>query len=102
LVTQIKACETADCPPGKIKGVQLGSNRLFVANVNGTFYACSARCTHMGGPLDEGRLEEKVVTCPWHGSRFDVTNGKVVRGPAAAPIPTFKVELKGSEVMVEI
>jgi nitrite reductase/ring-hydroxylating ferredoxin subunit len=56
----------------------------------------------MGGPLDEGRLEGKVVTCPWHGSRFDVSNGNVVRGPAAASIPTFKVELKGSEVLVEI
>ncbi len=56
----------------------------------------------MGGPLDEGKLEEKVVTCPWHGSRFDVSNGKVVRGPATAAISTFKVELKGTEVMVEM
>ncbi len=56
----------------------------------------------MGGPLDEGKLEEKVVTCPWHGSRFDISNGKVVRGPAATPITTFKVELQGNEVMVDV
>ncbi len=98
----MKACDTADCPPGKIKGIQLGSKRLFLANVDDTFYACGARCTHMGGPLDEGELEGRVVTCPWHGSRFDVSNGKVVRGPAAASIPIYKVELKGSEVLVEI
>lgn len=98
----VKGCDTAECPPGKIKGAQLGGKRVFIANVDGAFYACGARCTHMGGPLDEGKLEANVVTCPWHGSRFDVSNGKVVRGPAAAPIPTFKVELKGSEVLVDI
>lgn len=97
-----KACNTADCPSGKIKGVQLGGKRLFIANADGSFYACNARCTHMGGPLDEGKLEGKIVTCPWHGSRFDVTDGKVIRGPAATPIQTYKVEVKGTEIFVEL
>lgn len=98
----VKACSTSDCPPGKIRGVQSGGKKLFIANVNNAFYACGARCAHMGGPLDEGRLEGKVVTCPWHGSKFDVTDGKVIRGPAGAPIPTYKVEVKGDDVFVEV
>ncbi len=56
----------------------------------------------MGGPLDEGKLEGKIVTCPWHGSRFSVVEGKVIRGPAVAPILTFKIEIKGTEIFVEV
>ncbi len=101
-MTFIKACNVTECPVGKVKGVQINGKRLFVANVNGSFYACSSRCTHVGGPLEEGRLEGKLLTCPWHGSRFDVTDGKVVQGPASIPIPTYKVEIKGTEIHIDV
>ena len=39
----------------------------------------------MGGPLAEGKLEEYIVQCPWHGSRFDIRSGEVVRLPAMRP-----------------
>lgn len=56
----------------------------------------------MGGPLDEGKLEGKIVTCPWHGSRFSIEDGKVIRGPATVPIQTYKIEVKGTEIFVEV
>jgi nitrite reductase/ring-hydroxylating ferredoxin subunit len=48
----------------------------------------------MGGPLAEGKLEECIVQCPWHGSRFDTRNGEVVRPPGMRPEPTYEVEYK--------
>lgn len=85
-----------------MNGIQGEGKRLFIANVNGSFYACSSRCTHMGGPLNEGKLEGKIVTCPWHGSKFDVTNGEVIQGPAAQPIPSYKTEVRETEVFIEL
>ena len=60
----------------------------------GTIRAIAARCTHAGGPLDEGEVDDDLcVTCPWHGSRFRLADGAVVRGPATAPQPAFDVQV---------
>ncbi len=101
-MTLMKACKLSECPPGRLKGVQLEGKRIFIANVEGQLYADNARCTHMGGPLEEGRLDGKVVTCPWHGSKFDVSNGSVVGGPARSPVQTYKVEVKADEIYVDV
>ena len=58
-------------------------------------------CSHAGGPLHEGTLEHGVVTCPWHGSRFRVTDGGVVRSPATFPQPAYEVRV-GDDGRVEV
>ena len=50
--------------------VNAGGAEVAVYDVDGAFYATQAECTHEGGPLSEGELNGKVVTCPWHGSRL--------------------------------
>jgi nitrite reductase/ring-hydroxylating ferredoxin subunit len=65
-----------------------------VFNVDGTLFATQEACTHQGGPLSEGTLAGNCITCPIHGSRFDVTTGAVVRGPATRPVRTYHVEVK--------
>ncbi|MGH2619081.1 MAG: Rieske 2Fe-2S domain-containing protein, partial [Anaerolineales bacterium] len=84
-----------DLRPGKVMLVQVGGQRVAVYNVGGTFYATQHDCTHEDGPLSEGDLQGTVITCPWHGSRFDVTTGKLVRGPAQRPLQTFRVSIEG-------
>jgi nitrite reductase/ring-hydroxylating ferredoxin subunit len=54
----------------------------------------------MGGPLSEGKLEGDVVQCPWHGSRFNVTDGSVARGPATFPQPCFEVRVRDGKIEV--
>jgi nitrite reductase/ring-hydroxylating ferredoxin subunit len=66
-----------------------------VYNVGGVYYATQEECTHAQGPLSEGDLDGKVITCPWHSSCFDVTNGAVVCKPAEEPLETFTVSLDG-------
>jgi nitrite reductase/ring-hydroxylating ferredoxin subunit/uncharacterized membrane protein len=68
-------------------------------------YALSNRCTHAGGPLNEGEFEEShldgpCVKCPWHQSVFRVRDGSVVHGPATVPQPTFDVQVTGDKIEV--
>lgn len=84
-------------------GRDAGGERVLVANVGGAFYAMRATCNHMGGPLDKGTLEGKVVTCPLHGSKWDVTTGALVR--FARPLPpekVYRVVVEGDQISVEI
>lgn len=67
----------------------------------GVIHAIADRCTHAGGPLHEGEVDEDLcVTCPWHGSRYRLADGSVTRGPASAPQPSFEVRV--SEGIVEV
>jgi nitrite reductase/ring-hydroxylating ferredoxin subunit len=60
---------------GTIGELQVEGKALAVAHVGGEFYAVNNTCVHRGGPLGQGALDGKLVTCPWHGWQFDVTNG---------------------------
>jgi nitrite reductase/ring-hydroxylating ferredoxin subunit len=60
-------------------------------------------CSHMGGPLAEGRMvDEWCVECPWHGSRFDFRDGEVTRGPAAYPQPKFETRVRDGKVEARV
>lgn len=74
-------------PPGS--ALLVGEVAVF--NVVGGFCATQAKCTHRGGPLKEGKLEGSTVTCPWHGSEYNVCTGAVLRGPATEPVKTYRV-----------
>src|SRR5919106_5534388 len=70
-------------PEGKMKYVELGEKEILLANSEGRMYALCDRCSHMNAPLSMGALDGKVVTCPMHGARYDVTTGKKVGQPMA-------------------
>ena len=72
-----------DVPSGNIKHVEVEENEILLANSDGKVYALCDRCSHMNAPLSMGTLNGKVVTCPMHGARFDVTTGKKVGEPMA-------------------
>jgi 3-phenylpropionate/trans-cinnamate dioxygenase ferredoxin subunit len=96
----VRVASTSDIPEGKMKKVIVGSQQVLVANVKGKYYAIGNVCTHVGGPLDKGILEGHEVQCPLHGSRFDVTNGQVKRGPAARPEPVYDVKVENGSILV--
>lgn len=88
--------------PGKMTAVDSNGQPVLVANVDGRYYAIRNICTHMGCHLTEGVLEGSQVQCPCHGSTFDVTTGALVKGPAKEPEPSFKVVMKGDEIVVDV
>src|SRR4051812_3532331 len=82
---------TSEVSPGS--ALLVGNVAVF--NIAGSFCATQAKCTHKQGPLSEGKLDGSTVTCPWHGSQFNVCTGGVLRGPAAEPIKTYRVIVQG-------
>ncbi len=71
----------------------VGESEILIVNADGRFFALAARCTHAGAPLVEGNLEGRVLTCPWHGSRFNVTDGSVLKGPADESLKVYPVSV---------
>ena len=90
-----------DVPAGEGRVVEAGGRALALFNVDGAFYAIDNTCFHRGGPLGEGELEGKVVICPWHGWRWDVTTGANVNNPAVkmAAVPVI---VEGDQVWVDL
>jgi nitrite reductase/ring-hydroxylating ferredoxin subunit len=72
-----------------------------VFNVGGRLCATQDKCTHRQGPLSKGKLDGSTVTCPWHGSQFNVCTGEVLRGPAVDPVKTYRVIVDGDIGRVE-
>ncbi len=62
--------------------------------------ALGDRCSHRGGPLSNGRIQDDCIVCPWHGSRFDMDTGAVRRGPAVVPQPTYEARSVGRRMQV--
>jgi nitrite reductase (NADH) small subunit/3-phenylpropionate/trans-cinnamate dioxygenase ferredoxin subunit len=98
----VKVANVDELGPGKATVVQAANKVLALFNLGGTFYALDNRCTHVGGPLGEGQVQENVVTCPWHGSRFDITSGQVVGPPARRPVVAYPVQVRDGDVFVEV
>ena len=97
----VKVAETEDVQVSQTMAVEVNDERICLANVNGKYYAIGNVCTHMGGPLAEGKLEDYIVQCPWHGSRYDIRSGKVVRPPAMKPEPTYEVKVESNDVLIK-
>jgi glycine betaine catabolism B len=97
----VKVAKTEDIQVSQMMAVEVNNERICLANVNGKYYAIGNVCTHMGGPLAEGKLEDYIVQCPWHGSRFDIRSGKVVRPPAMQPEPTYEVKVESNDVLIK-
>ncbi len=87
--------------PGHSVRVSANGAAVAIFNVEGQLFGIDARCPHAGGPLDQGSLAGSVVTCPWHGSKFDVKTGAVTRGPAIKPVRSYKVRVEGTALVVE-
>jgi nitrite reductase/ring-hydroxylating ferredoxin subunit/uncharacterized membrane protein len=71
----------------------VGGVPLVVFTNGGELYVLEDRCTHRGGPLHEGSVRGTCVTCPWHGSVFDIRDGSIATGPASAPQPAYEVRV---------
>lgn len=106
-----EVAKLGDIPIGTMKRVRALDQDILLYNVGGKIYATQNACGHMRASLARGTLEGSVVTCAMHGSKFDVTTGKVVSGirpglpPIVAeidvqPLKTYEVEVRGDSVYV--
>ena len=100
---------------GTMKAANAAGRQILLARVGDKYYAVDNLCTHLRGDLSQGELRGTVVTCPLHGSQFDISNGQVVRwlrgelmsklGKAlklSKDLTVYNVKVEGSKVLVEI
>lgn len=81
---------------------QAGGLDILLCRQGSDYYALLNRCTHLGWPLDGGRLMADRLHCPFHGACFDIKNGKAMAGPALHPLQTFAVKIEGDRLFVAI
>ncbi len=112
----VTAGKTGEFKDGTKRKVQLQGHEILLARVEDGYYAVSNRCPHLGGDLSSGSLEGTVITCPRHGSQFDLRSGKVVRwlkgsglfsavGKALKPpkpLNTYNVKIEDDAILIEI
>ncbi len=98
----VKVAELNDLDEGELMAVEVDDEPICLTKVDGSIYAFTDNCTHIGGPLNEGELDGEVITCPWHGAQFNVRTGKVLRGPARQDIQTYSVQVEESSILVNL
>lgn len=87
--------------PGHAIRVQAEGADIAIFNVGGRLLGIDAKCTHAGGPLDQGHVDGTIVTCPLHGSQFDLQTGAVRRGPATRPVRSYRVRAEAGGLIIE-
>lgn len=90
----------ADLPERQPTKVEVEGTEVVLVRMNGTISALAGRCSHLGGPLAEGELEEDSIVCPWHHSKFHVTDGEPVQGPSAFQQPTLDLRVRNGQIEV--
>jgi len=114
--SMIEVSNSGQIENGTMKEILVDGHEILLARVEDKYYATDNRCSHMGGKLSQGTLNGNVVTCPKHGSQFDLKDGRVVRwlkgsgllsvvGKAIKsprPIVTYNVKVQDDRIYIEI
>lgn len=119
----VKVARKGDLEAGTKKEVMANGSKLLLTRIDDDYYACQANCPHWGWPLVRGNLKGKIIECSFHFSRFDVTNGKIIRWtigndrPAKSfpysfltmvkswkphKLKVYKVKLENDDVLVQV
>jgi 3-phenylpropionate/trans-cinnamate dioxygenase ferredoxin component len=98
----IDIAKTDEIPAGQMKGINKNGKNILLTNIGGKYYAIGGKCTHAGGDLSKGKLNGNVVTCPRHGSKFDVNTGQQVGGPAKQNEPAYATKIEGNIIKIDI
>lgn len=112
----VEAGRKGELPEGGMKELSANGRRILVARVGDMYYAVDGTCPHMGARLSEGNLVKAILTCPRHGSQFDLSDGHVIRwtnfpGPISSvakmikrprPLKTYAVKLEDDKILVEV
>src|SRR5947209_8446908 len=98
----VPVAKQSDLPdPGQML-VELEDRIVVLFKVGGEYFCIDDVCTHDGGPLSEGRLDDHSIACPRHGAKFDIRNGKAMTMPATVDTAAHEVKVDGEDVLVRL
>jgi 3-phenylpropionate/trans-cinnamate dioxygenase ferredoxin subunit len=87
--------------PGRMV-VELDDQLVVLLRVSGEVFAVDDICTHDGGPLSEGDLDDHTIACPRHGAKFDIRTGAALTMPATRPTKVHDVKVEGDDILVRL
>lgn len=96
---KVAVASPTQIPPGSGKVVAVGSKPAIVVNVDGTYKAYSAICTHLGCIVAYD-ANQRAIVCPCHDGHFSPANGSVMSGPPPSPLPSLTVTVEGDKIMI--
>ncbi|MEX0939116.1 MAG: non-heme iron oxygenase ferredoxin subunit [Pirellulales bacterium] len=98
----VPVANTSEVPdPGTLL-VEVDERLVVIIHAAGHFYALDDVCTHDGGPLSDGAVDDYTIACPRHGAKFDVRNGAALTMPATQPTVAHEVKVEGDMVLVKL
>jgi thiamine pyrophosphate-dependent acetolactate synthase large subunit-like protein/CDGSH-type Zn-finger protein/nitrite reductase/ring-hydroxylating ferredoxin subunit len=90
-----------ELPEGRVKTVVAGNETLALTHIDGEYGALNNSCSHQGGPLGEGTIENGCLRCPWHGWDFDPLSGESITQPDS-PVSTYPIEVRADGIYVAV
>lgn len=97
-----KVAKTTDVEDGEGLAVEVEGETLALFKVGEAFYCLEDTCSHQGGPLSEGFVEDGEVECPWHAATFDLKSGEATCPPAPEGVKAYNVRVQGDDVEIEL
>jgi 3-phenylpropionate/trans-cinnamate dioxygenase ferredoxin subunit len=101
--------QTTDVRDGNKRKVMVNGKEILLTSVNNSYYAIDNTCPHMGGSLYEGQLNGSLITCPKHGSIYDVTNGRIIKTGKlffmkvkTSDIKSYPIKVEGTDIIIGI
>ncbi len=98
----VRVASKDEIPMGKGKEFEVNNKRVVIFNVDGKYYATEAYCRHQDGPLADGVLKGEIIECPWHFWHYNVKTGELLDYLKDVRLDTYKVEVKGDELYIDI
>jgi 3-phenylpropionate/trans-cinnamate dioxygenase ferredoxin subunit len=98
----VPVCKVTDLPDCGKAVFEVADRMVALFHVSGTFWAIDDLCTHDGGPLAEGVLQDHTIACPRHGAKFDIRTGAALTMPATRATPAHEVKVEGGTVFVKV
>lgn len=96
------AVNVSDLGNGDVRKISLNGTDVLICRYNNDFYAIENLCSHMDQPLENGKLNGCVLTCPFHGARFNIANGEALSGPTRAPLSTFELRITNRKIFIRM
>jgi Fe-S cluster biogenesis protein NfuA/nitrite reductase/ring-hydroxylating ferredoxin subunit len=96
-----RAGEVAQIPDGGVRAFDVGGQSVLLARLGGVVTCFENACAHLGMPLDDGRVERGILTCPHHGFAYDLSSGECITAPSVQLHPRA-VRIVGDRVEVRV
>jgi 3-phenylpropionate/trans-cinnamate dioxygenase ferredoxin component len=98
----VKIARKEDIADNSGKEININGTRIALFHVNGRFYAMEAQCRHQDGSLAPGVLDGEVVECPLHAWHYNIRTGELLDYIAGVKLSTYRLEMKGNDIYLEI